>query len=137
MVGWVKSKCATMSLSLSSPAFKRERIRWRISSAIAFTKSLKSQHVVLLTIPAFRKLLLEKISTYLQRTRTGHLDHDLSAAFEQITCLAFKMIAQESQRAFGITIHQDTHQLNKILVFHNNGQGFFHVNLLSQSLGPR
>ncbi len=49
MVGCVRSSFATISLSLISPACKSERMRWRVSSAIAFTKSLKSQHVTRFT----------------------------------------------------------------------------------------
>jgi hypothetical protein len=66
-------------------------------------------------------LLLEKISTYFQRARTGHIDHHLSTTFEQVMRFAFKMLSQEIQRALGIAVHQDTHQLDDILIFEHNG----------------
>ena len=57
MVGCVRSRCATISFSFISPVCKSDRIRWRVSSAIAFTKSLTSQHIVLMG-PLLSKLAI-------------------------------------------------------------------------------
>jgi hypothetical protein len=48
--------------------------------------------------------------------RTGHLDHHLSATLKQIARLAFEMHLEEGQRPLGVIIHEDTHQLEQVLI---------------------
>ncbi len=100
-------------------------MRWRVSSAMAFVKSSKSQHVTPLTASASKPLFLEQIATDLQRARTGHFDQHLSTAFKQITGFAFEVQAQKFQCTLGIAIHQDAHQLNDVFVFHHDAQVLF------------
>jgi hypothetical protein len=66
--------------------------------------------------------------------RTGHLDHHLSAAFQEIACLAFKVRFQKGQRAVRVIIDQNPHQLNQILVSQRKLHALFHP---TPSLLPR
>jgi hypothetical protein len=50
----------------------------------------------------------KELSLKLEQARTGHFDHHLSPALQQIAGFAFKMHFEKRQRAVGVIVKQNT-----------------------------
>jgi hypothetical protein len=64
--------------------------------------------------------------------RTGHFDHDFSAAFEQLADFSLKMYLQKVQSALYIIVYKNPKQLDQILLVQyevNTLSHFFHPSL--------
>ena len=90
--------------------------------------SARQGSVLIKVIESMSILLLKQVAASFQLARTWHLDHHPSAAFEQVAGFAFEVLFEKRQRALGVIIQQDTHQLYDIFIFEDGLEGLFHGN---------
>ena len=71
-------------------------------------------------------LLLEQVVADFQRASTWHLDHHLSAAFEQVARFALEMLFEKDQCTFGVIVQENTHQLDDVFLLENDVKRLLH-----------
>jgi hypothetical protein len=80
---------------------------------------------------------VKEIAADLRDARPGHLNHHFSTAFQQIARFVFEVRFEKGQRAVGIVVQQHPDQLDEVIIFDDEADGFFIALFLTRSPGRR
>jgi hypothetical protein len=69
------------------------------------------------------------ITLHLPDSRTGNLDHHFSATFQQLAGFTLEVLLQEEERALGILVDENAHELDDVFILQGKVNDFFHQKL--------